>query len=61
MSQLLEALSFSRGPSMNNRFMLAPLTNLQSHDDGVLSDEEFDCKQLAKGFLGSLAFFPIII
>jgi 2,4-dienoyl-CoA reductase-like NADH-dependent reductase (Old Yellow Enzyme family) len=42
MSQLLEALSFSRGPSMNNRFMLAPLTNLQSHDDGVLSDEEFD-------------------
>ncbi len=26
---------------MKNRFMLAPLTNLQSHDDGVLSDEEF--------------------
>ena len=26
---------------MKNRFMLAPLTNLQSHEDGVLSDEEF--------------------
>ena len=27
---------------MKNRFMLAPLTNLQSHDDGILSDEEFN-------------------
>lgn len=26
---------------MKNRFMLAPLTNSQSHEDGVLSDEEF--------------------
>jgi 2,4-dienoyl-CoA reductase-like NADH-dependent reductase (Old Yellow Enzyme family) len=26
---------------MKNRFMLAPLTNCQSHDDGRLSDEEF--------------------
>ena len=26
---------------MKNRFMLAPLTNSQSHDDGKLSDEEF--------------------
>ena len=41
MTQLLQSLSFSRGPSMKNRFMLAPLTNLQSHEDGVLSDEEF--------------------
>lgn len=38
---LLEPLSFSRGPTMKNRFMLAPLTNCQSHDDGTLSDEEF--------------------
>ena len=35
-------LSFVRGPSMSNRFMLAPLTNLQSHDDGCLSDEELN-------------------
>ena len=27
---------------MKNRFMLAPLTNLQSHSDGVLSNEEFE-------------------
>lgn len=26
---------------MKNRFMLAPLTNCQSHEDGVLSDDEF--------------------
>jgi len=26
---------------MKNRFMLAPLTNLQSHSNGVLSEEEF--------------------
>jgi len=34
-------LTLSRGPQWPNRFMLAPLTNCQSHDDGVLSDEEF--------------------
>ena len=33
-------LSFKRGPDMPNRFMLAPLTNSQSHEDGVLSDAE---------------------
>jgi 2,4-dienoyl-CoA reductase-like NADH-dependent reductase (Old Yellow Enzyme family) len=33
-------LLFSRGPAMPNRFMLAPLTNLQSHADGSLSDAE---------------------
>lgn len=31
----------TRGPAMKNRFMLAPLTNTQSHEDGRLSDEEF--------------------
>ena len=41
MRKLFEPLSFTRGPDMKNRFMLAPLTNLQSHVDGVLSDEEF--------------------
>jgi 2,4-dienoyl-CoA reductase-like NADH-dependent reductase (Old Yellow Enzyme family) len=40
-SLLYEPLTFKRGPSMKNRFMLAPLTNSQSHEDGVLSDEEF--------------------
>jgi 2,4-dienoyl-CoA reductase-like NADH-dependent reductase (Old Yellow Enzyme family) len=41
MSKLFESLSFTRGPGMKNRFMLAPLTNSQSHADGILSDEEF--------------------
>ena len=41
MSRLLEPLTFSHGPDMKNRFMLAPLTNSQSHEDGALSDEEF--------------------
>ena len=42
MTRLFEPLAFDRGPVMKNRFMLAPLTNLQSHEDGVLSDEEFN-------------------
>ncbi len=41
MSDLLAPLSFSCGQSMKNRFMLAPLTNCQSHEDGTLSEEEF--------------------
>jgi 2,4-dienoyl-CoA reductase-like NADH-dependent reductase (Old Yellow Enzyme family) len=40
-AKLFEPMSFTRGPAMKNRFMLAPLTNCQSHPDGVLSDEEF--------------------
>jgi 2,4-dienoyl-CoA reductase-like NADH-dependent reductase (Old Yellow Enzyme family) len=39
--KLFEPLSFARGAPMKNRFMLAPLTNQQSHADGRLSDEEF--------------------
>ncbi len=38
---LFAPISFTRGPAMKNRFMLAPLTNLQSHPDGTLSDDEF--------------------
>lgn len=33
-------LRFARGPEMRNRFALAALTNLQSHADGTLSDDE---------------------
>mmetsp|Transcript_5133 Transcript_5133/g.12246 ORF Transcript_5133/g.12246 Transcript_5133/m.12246 type:complete len:397 (-) Transcript_5133:205-1395(-) len=40
--QVLEPMSFTcGGPSMPNRFMLAPLTNSQSGDDGIMSEEEF--------------------
>ncbi len=41
MTSLFTPLSFNRGPAMKNRFMLAPLTNQQSHEDGTCSDEEF--------------------
>lgn len=40
MTDLFEPLAFTRGPAMKNRFMLAPLTNTQSHADGVLSEAE---------------------
>jgi len=41
MTSLFDAVRFVHGPAMPNRFMLAPLTNQQSHDDGTLSDDEF--------------------
>ena len=41
MSDLFTPLSLQHGPAMKNRFMLAPLTNTQSHPDGTLSDDEF--------------------
>jgi 2,4-dienoyl-CoA reductase-like NADH-dependent reductase (Old Yellow Enzyme family) len=34
-------LTFKNGVNMRNRFMLSPMTNTQSHDDGKLSDEEY--------------------
>jgi 2,4-dienoyl-CoA reductase-like NADH-dependent reductase (Old Yellow Enzyme family) len=41
MPDLFDPLPLARGPALKNRFVLAPLTNTQSHDDGTLSDEEF--------------------
>jgi 2,4-dienoyl-CoA reductase-like NADH-dependent reductase (Old Yellow Enzyme family) len=50
---LFEPMSFAHGPAMKNRFMLAPLTNSQSHPDGRLSDEEFHWLTMrAKGGFG---------
>jgi len=42
MNSLFSPLTFKRGPAMKNRFMLAPLTNQQSHEDGVCSEAEFN-------------------
>jgi 2,4-dienoyl-CoA reductase-like NADH-dependent reductase (Old Yellow Enzyme family) len=54
MKSLFEPLTFTRGKAMPNKFMLAPLTNMQSHSDGVLSDEEFHWLTLrAKGGFGA--------
>ena len=36
-----EKITFLSGHQMKNRFMLAPLTNTQSYEDGVLSDDEY--------------------
>jgi len=41
MTDLFSPLTFAHGPALKNRFVLAPLTNLQSHTDGRLSDDEF--------------------
>jgi len=37
---VFEPLTFRRGASMRNRFMLAPMTNQQSAEDGTPSDDE---------------------
>ena len=38
---LFDPMTLARGPAWKNRFMLAPLTNLQSGADGVMSEDEF--------------------
>src|SRR5580692_6549351 len=53
MTDLLDPMTLTRGPAWKNRFMLAPLTNCQSHPDGRLSDEEFHwLTRRAKGGFG---------
>ena len=37
-----ESITFRCGATMKNRFMLAPLTNSQSLENGILSDAEFN-------------------
>jgi 2,4-dienoyl-CoA reductase-like NADH-dependent reductase (Old Yellow Enzyme family) len=41
MRDAFRPLTFASGARMKNRFALAPLTNLQSHADGRLSDDEY--------------------
>jgi 2,4-dienoyl-CoA reductase-like NADH-dependent reductase (Old Yellow Enzyme family) len=41
LSELFQPLTLAHGPALKNRLALAPLTNLQSHPDGTLSDDEF--------------------
>jgi 2,4-dienoyl-CoA reductase-like NADH-dependent reductase (Old Yellow Enzyme family) len=46
-------VNFKCGATMKNRFMLAPLTNQQSHENGQLSDAEFNWLTMrAKGQFG---------
>jgi 2,4-dienoyl-CoA reductase-like NADH-dependent reductase (Old Yellow Enzyme family) len=53
MTSPTEPMTFAHGPAMKNRFMLAPLTNLQSHVDGTMSEDEFHWLTMrAKGGFG---------
>ena len=46
-------LTFNCGATMPNRFMLAPMTNSQSHEDGTLSNDEYNWLTMrAKGGFG---------
>lgn len=40
-SLLFKSLALTRGVPLKNRFVLASLTNTQSHGDGTLSDDEY--------------------
>ena len=53
MSNLYQPLQLKSGARLKNRFMLAPLTNTQSHTDGTLSDDEYRWLTMrAKGGFG---------
>ena len=41
MTNLFQPLKLSSGATLKNRFILAPLTNSQSHVDGTLSEDEY--------------------
>jgi 2,4-dienoyl-CoA reductase-like NADH-dependent reductase (Old Yellow Enzyme family) len=41
MANLTDPLSLKRGGTLKNRFVLAPMTNCQSHADGRLGDDEY--------------------
>jgi 2,4-dienoyl-CoA reductase-like NADH-dependent reductase (Old Yellow Enzyme family) len=49
MEHLFEPVSLAHGPAMKNRFMLSPLTNTQSHEDGRLSDDDLKWLTLRAG------------
>ena len=42
MKSLFNELTFSNGVKAKNKFLLAPLTNMQSPDEGKLSEDEFN-------------------
>lgn len=54
MNTAFESVQFPCGKTMKNRFMLAPLTNLQSNDDGTLTETEIDWLSMrAQGGFGA--------
>lgn len=52
-NQLFDNIHFPCGQIMSNRFMLAPMTNTMSNEDGTLSEDEFNWLTMrAKGGFG---------
>lgn len=41
-TDLFQPISFRNGPTLRNRLALAPMTNVQSHADGSLADDELN-------------------
>lgn len=55
MSELFMPLGFPCGARMSNRFMLAPMTNCQSEEDGTLTEDEYHwLVKRAEGGFGSV-------
>ncbi len=53
MADVMSPMEFTRGKALPNRFMLAPLTNSQSHEDGTFSDRELNFLRMrAEGDFG---------
>lgn len=53
MKTAFDTLEFPCGAIMKNRFMLAPMTNTMSHEDGTLADDEYNWLVMrAKGGFG---------
>jgi 2,4-dienoyl-CoA reductase-like NADH-dependent reductase (Old Yellow Enzyme family) len=40
--KLADELTLTRGPALKNRLLLAPLTNMQSEEDGTLGEDEYN-------------------
>ena len=48
MTDIFQPLKLTSGATLKNRFILAPLTNSQSHIDGTLSDDEYHLADQAR-------------
>src|SRR5210317_1260222 len=55
MAQLSDALTLRSGNRLPNRFMLAPLTNLQSHADGINAEGSLSGVQLHHAGMRTMA------
>lgn len=62
MTSLFEPLDLGRGHVMRNRFMMGPLTNMQSPDAGHMSDDEYRWLEMrTRGGYGMMSTCTAII